>query len=189
MNSRLLAVGIFAASSIIVAGCPAAGPLPPPPSGQSGSGWNVKIVWTDVYNGTEDTITFEGKITQRAPPITRHASNDPGFEAPPGSIAMVGSGKAEGSRAGWKSCNPGIDIVPSGNVDATFTAIVARDTITVAAYADLETALSGVWAPPIAVPVAGGIADYPPEEVRGDLCPRRSFGQATVTRFGTPPAP
>jgi hypothetical protein len=149
----------------------------------AGSGWTVNIVWTDIYNGIPDTITFDGRITEIATPVTN-------LVAPPGSIAMVGAGTAQGSRAAWKECNPGITTVPSGTVQAIFTGIVAKDTITVAAYPDFDTPLTGVWAPPIAVPVAGGTASYPEDSGgSGDVCSHSTRGTISVMRFGTPPGP
>jgi hypothetical protein len=134
----------------------------------------IKIVWTDFYDGVEDRITFLGDLTD--------------VEGDPANGGMfTGTGTATGSRAGWAACNPGIDVVPSGTVTATFNGILSGPgRITVSAYADVFSELSGISTAPIEVPLDGsqrGI--YTSSEV-GDLCPHSSDGELTLTNLSLP---
>ncbi|HET7182589.1 MAG TPA: hypothetical protein VFI15_10190 [Candidatus Limnocylindrales bacterium] len=129
----------------------------------------VKIVWTDFYNDVEDRITVLGSLTH----------DD-------GGGLYSGTGTATGSRAGWAGCNPGIDSVPSGTVNATFNGFTAGDgTITISAYADVMTQLSGISTAPMTVPIEGGHAVFTSSET-GDLCPHASDGEMFVTGLTLP---
>ena len=136
-------------------------------------GWNVKIVWTDVYDGVLDTITFDGVVD--TVPL-----GDEFF-----GISLIGKGTASGSRGGWKACNPGIDVTPSGTVPATFLAILGDGKLTVSAYADLNTTLTGISTAQFTVDSTvetTQTADFklgaPPPDT---LCPHTSYGTATIT--------
>ena len=134
----------------------------------------IKIVWTDTYSGVADTITFLGNLTGTEPdPVS-------------GGVAYIGTGTATGSRAGWKGCNPGIDVVPSGTVPATFRGYTtATGSIMISAWADVFTTLAGISTAPMEVPIVGGFAQFDLPTV-GDLCPRSSHGEMTVTALVLP---
>jgi hypothetical protein len=144
----------------------------------------VKIVWTDTYDGVADTITFLGDLTDIQPDCSTLPPPD-GPCSIDGATMYMGEGTASGSRAGWAACNPGIDVVPSGTVDATFTAGVDGNTITIGAYANYDTNLSGVITAPFTVTVDAGTASatatYGPTPMVGELCPHNSSGTITVT--------
>jgi len=134
----------------------------------------IKIVWTDTYDGVADTITFLGNLT----------ATEGGPDT--GGVLYTGTGIATGSRAGWAGCNPGIDTVPSGTVDATFNGILTgTGTIMISAYADAFSVLSGISTAPMEVPIVGGFAQFDSPLV-GDLCPRSSHGEMTVTQLVLP---
>ncbi len=141
-------------------------------------GWLVKIAWTDLYDGTPDTITFDGVVD--TVPL--------GDEYP--GISLIGTGTATGSRTGWKACNPGIDVTPSGTVPAIFLAILDGDRLTVSAYADVNTTLTGISTSPFTVDSTVETAQTvevnlgPPI---GTLCPHTSYGKATITPVQSPP--
>jgi hypothetical protein len=142
------------------------------------SGWNVQISWTDVYNGVQDTITFDGvvdEVDEDYPDVAE------------GTIYMKGTGTASGRRAGWAGCNPGIDVTPNGTASATFQAIVGDDTITISAFADFGTVLSGISTAPFEVPVEGGSALLAAGRLVGDVCKHNSFGTMTATPYEPPP--
>jgi hypothetical protein len=134
-------------------------------------GWEVRIVWTDTYDGVKDTVTFDG-VVDTIPLGDEFVG-----------ISLIGKGTASGSRAGWVGCNPGFGETSPATVPATFLAIIANGTITVSAYADIGTALSGVSTgyftadstaeDPPAVTI-------PPNAVVGDPCPHNSYGTATL---------
>jgi hypothetical protein len=135
-------------------------------------GWNVTIVWTDVYDGIFDTITFDG-IVDTVPLGPEYAG-----------ISLIGEGTASGSRAGWKACNPGIDVIPSGTVPATFLGILDGPNLTVSAFANLNTTLTGISTSQFTVDITDGTpqtvgVDLGPP--RGTLCPHTSYGGATIT--------
>jgi hypothetical protein len=134
----------------------------------------IKIIWTDTYDGVDDTITFLGDLTTAVPdPVS-------------GGVMYTGTGTATGSRAGWKACNPGIDLVPSGTGSATFNGyLTGTGSIMIAAYADVGTALAGISTEPMEVPIIGGFAQADQPTV-GDLCPHRSHGEMTVTMLSLP---
>ncbi len=134
----------------------------------------INIVWTDFYDGVEDRIIFLGTLTGSEPnPIS-------------GGVMYTGKGTATGSRAGWAACNPGIDVVPSGTVEATFNAfLTGSDEITISAYADIMTQLSGISTAPMTVPIAGGTAIFTSTET-GELCPHSSDGELTLTGLTLP---
>lgn len=134
----------------------------------------IKIIWTDTYDGVADTITFLGDLTTAVPdPVS-------------GGVMYTGTGTATGSRAGWKACNPGIDLVPSGTGPATFNGyLTGTGSIMIAAYADAGTALAGISTEPMEVPIVGGFAQADQPTV-GDLCPHGSHGEMTVTMLSLP---
>ena len=134
----------------------------------------IKIVWTDTYDGVADTITFLGNLTGTEPdPVS-------------GGVAYVGTGTASGSRAGWKGCNPGIDVVPSGTVSATFRGYTTpTGSIMISAWADVFTDLAGISTAPMEVPIVGGFAQFDLPTV-GGLCPHSSHGEMTVTALVLP---
>jgi hypothetical protein len=134
----------------------------------------IKIVWTDFYNGVEDRIIFLGDLTStEADPVS-------------GGVMYTGTGTATGSRAGWAACNPGIDEVPSGTVDATFNGyLTGNGEITISAYADIMTQLSGISTAPMTVPLTGGRAIFT-SSVTGELCPHSSDGELTLTALTLP---
>jgi hypothetical protein len=158
-------------------------------------GWDVNIAWTDVYDNVADTIIFKGVVDT----VEDNQLGD--------QVYMTGVGTASGSRAGWKGCNPGIDVTPSGTVSATFQAIIIGDRITISAFADVFTELSGISTAPMEVDVFGGTATYgnvppppgytpppgatptPTPLIIGDLCPRYSYGTMTVTPISTSAQP
>jgi hypothetical protein len=146
----------------------------------------VKIVWTDTYDGVDDTITFLGDLTDIQPSCSTVPPPD-GPCSIDGSVMFMGTGTATGSRAGWAACNPGIDVIPSGTVDATFTASVDGNMMTVGAYADYDTNLSGVITGLFTVPLDDGTATFAPPPAQGptpppgELCPHHSSGVITVT--------
>jgi hypothetical protein len=134
----------------------------------------IKIVWTDTYDGVADTITFLGDLTGTEPdPVS-------------GGVVYVGTGTATGSRAGWKGCNPGIDVVPAGTGPATFRgAVTATGSIMISAWADISHPLVGISTAPMEVPIVGGFAQFDLPAV-GELCPHSSHGELTVTALVLP---
>ena len=134
----------------------------------------IKIVWTDTYDGVADTITFLGNLTATEPdPVS-------------GAVLYTGTGTASGARAGWARCNPGIDVVPSGTVDATFNGyLTGTGSIMISAYADVFTVLAGISTAPMEVPIVGGFAQFDSPTI-GELCPHGSHGEMTVTSLVLP---
>ena len=143
------------------------------------AGWDVNISWTDVYDGVADTITFVGVVDQV----------DPDFPVEEGTVYLKGirHGIAVRARAG-AGCNPGIDHTPSGTVSCDFQAILSGDTISVSAFADVFTELSGISTPPFEVDAEGGTAIYgnpPPPPAHAGACTmpcRRRRRTATCAR-------
>lgn len=141
-------------------------------------GWNVTIVWTDLYDGVLDTITFDGVVD------TVPLGDD--FIG----ISLIGEGTASGSRAGWKACNPGVDVIPSGTVPATFLGILDGQNLTVSAFANLDTTLTGISTSQFTFDITAGTPQTvgfdlgPP---RGTLCPHTSYGGATITPVQSSP--
>jgi hypothetical protein len=156
------------------------------------SGWDVEISWTDVYDGVADTFLFNGVVDTVE-------DNPLGDE-----IYMTGTGTASGSRAGYYACNPGFDVVPSGTVPAFFQGVIVGDKITISAFADVDTVLSGVQTAPFEVDLFGGTVTYgnppspgaspsgspsPSPTLYGDLCPRFHYGTMTATPISIDVAP
>jgi len=134
-------------------------------------GWEVKIAWTDSYDGVLDTMTFDG-VVDTVPLGDEYVG-----------ISLVGTGTVSGSRSGWKACNPGIDVTPSGTVSATFLAILQDDMLTISAYADGGTELSGISTAMFTVDATVDgeqtvRVDLGPPV--GELCPYTSYGTATI---------
>jgi hypothetical protein len=143
---------------------------------QKGDGWFVKIIWTDFFNGIPDTITFRGIIDKQKP-----VPGQPNY--------FVGTGQAFGSRDGWKSCNPGIDVAPSGTGTAEFQGGIEGDELVIAAWPAINHPLSGIFAGPFRLPVEGGAAQQPAQSVNvqpDPLCPHSQAWTVELTRFGTP---
>ncbi len=147
----------------------------------------VKIIWTDTYAGVADTIVFLGDLTEIQPDCSAEPPPD-GPCSIDGSTMYIGKGTATGSRAGWAACSPGIDGAPSGTVDATFTGGVNGGTITIGAYANFKTSLSGVITAPFTVALADGsaTATFGPTPLVGELCPHTSSGTITVAGLQLP---
>jgi len=134
-------------------------------------GWEVKITWTDTYDGIPDTMTFDG-VVDTVPLGDEFVG-----------ISLIGKGTVSGSRSGWRSCNPGIDVTPNGTVSATFLAILQDDLLTVSAYADIETVLAGISTAPFTVDATVDTEQtvtLDPGPVVGDLCPHNSYGTAKI---------
>jgi hypothetical protein len=134
-------------------------------------GWEVKIVWTDSYDGVLDTMTFDG-VVDSVPLGDEYVG-----------ISLIGRGTVSGSRSGWKACNPGIEVAPNRTVSATFLAILQDKMLTVSAYADGGTVLAGISTAPFTVD-----ATVDEEQtVSVDLgppvaepCAHKSYGTATI---------
>jgi hypothetical protein len=144
------------------------------------SGWDVDISWTDTYDGALDTIIFDGVVD--TVPLTDEFYG----------ISLIGEGTASGSRGGWKNCNPGIDVVPSGTVPATFTAVIDSEakTIAISAYANLNTALSGIWTGIFFFDLeeeGEQTVEIDPLPPLGELCPHNSYGTATIKPINPDP--
>jgi hypothetical protein len=135
-------------------------------------GFRVKLTWTDVFDGIEDTVVFEGIIDTIEPSLG------------PDSVYMTGRGTATGSRPGWTHCNPGIDVVPSGTAPATLGGTIIGDTITIAAFA--EEGLAGVTTDDFEVPLEGGRYSISHPIPVGELCPRTSRGVIEMTPLSPP---
>ena len=133
--------------------------------------WDVNISWTNSYNGVPDTMTFVGVVDTLDP------------NSPDDVFLMMGTGTVSGDRGGWKACNPGIDELPFGTVPAQFHAVVGEETISVSAFAEPFTALSGISTANFDVDIDGGTDDFPRTQTAGELCPHFSYGNATVTPF------
>lgn len=145
----------------------------------------ITITWTDSYDGVKDIIFFRGDLTEIAPRC------DAVFvEAGPcsidGSTLYRGKGTATGDKAGWKACNPGIDLLPSGTGAAAFTGVVKDGKITIGAYADLGTPMEGALTGAFVVPVGGGTATFAPTPVVGTVCPHFSYGTIEVIGLKLP---
>lgn len=153
------------------------------------AGWHEKtegavtILWTDTYNGIDDTITFVGTLD--------HV--DPGANGMPN---YWGIGIATGTRAGWAACNPGFDGPTSGTGQAIFNAYPTRNGyIEIAAYVTAGDALAGISTEPVEVKLEDGvtfipvIAAPPPGDNGGANCPHGSFGQVELSGLTLPPAP
>ena len=134
-------------------------------------GWEVRIEWTDSYDGVLDTMTFDG-VVDTVPLGDEFVG-----------ISLIGRGTVSGSRSGWKACNPGIDVTPNGTVSATFLAILQDDMLTVSAYADFDTVLSGISTAPFefdaTVETEQTLTIVPSSPV-GEPCPYTSYGTAKV---------
>jgi len=134
-------------------------------------GWEVRITWTDTYDGIPDTMTFDG-VVDTVPLGDEYVG-----------ISLIGKGTVSGSRSGWKSCNPGIDVTPNGTASATFLAILSDETLTVSAFAELGTALEGIST---SIFTVDSTIETPqtvtvePGPLVGDLCPHNSYGTATI---------
>ena len=135
------------------------------------AGWLVEIYWSDVYDGTDDQIKFDGFV-----------SADSTID---GVTSMSGTGTATGSRAGWKSCNPGIDVVPMGSGDATFFATQTADRLDVGAFA--EGPLAGVSTHVFTffepMKPVNRFSEIEPLAPVGDLCPTTHEGLAVIRPF------
>lgn len=134
-------------------------------------GWEVLITWTDVYDGVLDTIIFDG-VVDTVPLGDEYVG-----------ISLIGKGTASGSRGGWKACNPGIEDTPSGSVSATFLGIIADKTLTVSAYADFNTTLSGISTSIFTIDMeieAEQTVEVTLGPPRGELCPHTSYGTAKI---------
>jgi hypothetical protein len=134
----------------------------------------IEIVWTDVYDGFPDTVTFKGELSAIQP------------DSVGGAVVYVGTGTATGSRKGWKDCNPGIAIIPSGSGPATFMGVVQGGMITISAFADIGTPLSGVTTAPFEVSLGGGKKSYGPTTPVGEPCAHSSSGTITVQSLDLP---
>ena len=136
----------------------------------------IQIWWTDTFDGNDDTIYFRGDLTAIDTSI-------------PGSVAYVGTGLATGTRDGWKACNPGIDDVPEGTVNATFMAGVQDGQLTIAAFPDATTSLAGIFAGPFVVPL-DEIDDYEwdldPSPLLGEVCPHNSRATIRIKGLALP---
>ena len=108
---------------------------------------------------------------------------------------LTGVGTVGGSRSGWKACNPGIDVTPAGTGSDTFFAVVdsAAQTVSVSAYAEVETVLAGISTELFIAPLepayakGGATVQIQPRQPFGDLCPHNSFGTATIEGTATGP--
>ena len=132
----------------------------------------IKITWTDVFNGIADTFTFEGF----ADTIDPNTSGN-------GVTTLTGTGTMSGKPAGLESCNPGIDVVPSGNGAAEFVASIAGDQVSIGAFPALASADFGVSTQPFTLDRKGGSADdqESPRQRGSDLCPQSWTGKITAT--------
>jgi hypothetical protein len=85
-------------------------------------------------------------------------------------------------------------------VPAFFQGVIVGDKITISAFADVFTVLSGVQTAPFEVDLFGGTVTYgnppspgaspqSPRPVIGDLCPRFSYGTMTATPISIDVAP
>ena len=138
-------------------------------------GWDVRIEWTDEYDGIKDTVVFVGVVDT----IDQAIPQDP--SQPEAPAFMTGTGTATGRRAGWKGCNPGIPDVPGGGGTATFGATIIGDRIHVGAFTDIDNPLFGVTTGVFDVPIEGGTVTIPRPDPVGSLCPHTSYGTITVT--------
>ena len=151
----------------------------------------VKIVWADVYNGVEDEFTFEGKLDKIV--------TGPECIGGEAVTCLTGTGTVNGDRAGWVGCNPGLEgQIFSGPAKATFNGVIIGDKITISAFADFMSALSGINSGPMEVPLSGGTFTIQPPSRNnlptprpsgapvGELCPRYSFGTLTLNKIDAP---
>lgn len=139
-----------------------------------GDGYVIDIVWTDYYNGIADVITFSGIASRRD-------SGVQGINA-----YYVGGGAVFGSRPGWTSCNPGVDVVPSGFGQADFQAGIQNGEVVIAAYPQIGMPLSGIFAGPFILPAEGGSTTISVPAQPGALCPHRVYGRIEAQPFGNP---
>jgi hypothetical protein len=142
-----------------------------------GDGYLINITWTDTYDGIPDTITFRGLANNRDTSVQ-------GVNA-----YYTGVGTAFGSRAGWKSCNPGIDLVPEGDGPAEFQAGIQGNEVTIGAFPGIDSPLAGIFAGPFILPADGGTAHQTPVEVGGELCRHFVSWDIEATPFGNPRHP
>jgi hypothetical protein len=142
---------------------------------QVGNGYSVSILWRDIYNGIEDDIRFHGLI------INKPQNPSPG-------LTFEGTGRAYGSRLGWKSCNPGFEGDITGSGKASFTAGIEGDQVVIGAFADANTPLSGILAGPFILQAKGDSSvQYPYPYGGGDLTCLHSIGwDMTATAVGDP---
>jgi hypothetical protein len=134
----------------------------------------IEILWTDVYAGSPDHFLFEGELKGYDP------------ESVNGQRIYVGTGTVTGGRGAWVACNPGMDDIELATFDATFNAGLNGDgTITIFAYANVDTPLVGVSTGSMTVSLDGGIVQSIPMPPLGELCPHHSFG--TLEYRGGPP--
>ena len=148
---------------------------------QFGMAWHeqqsspIEIAWTEVYGGQQDIFIYSGELKGYDP------------ESVNGQKVYIGTGFVTGGRGAWAACNPGMEDIQRATVEATFTAGLNADgTITISAYANLDTSLVGVSTGSLTVSVDGGLAESIPMPPFGDKCPHHSFGTLTY-QGGLPP--
>jgi hypothetical protein len=138
--------------------------------------YSIKIEWADVYDGVEDEFEFIGKLDKIV--------TGPECIGGEGVTCLTGKGVVNGDRGGWVGCNPGLaGQLFAGPATATFNGVIVGDTITISAFADFNTALSGVSSAPIEVPLDGPGGSYGPTEPVGDLCPHYSYGTVVLNKI------
>ncbi len=141
---------------------------------QLGDGYSINITWTDVYNGIPDTIRFRGLANRRDSGVR-------GVDA-----YYTGVGTATGSRAGWKSCNPGIDLVPSGSGKAEFQAGLQGEEVSFGAFASIDNPLAGILAWPFTANADFDTVEINQPAIPGALCPHSVVATGDITPFGHP---
>jgi hypothetical protein len=141
---------------------------------QLGDGYLINITWTDVYNGIPDIITFRGLADHRD-------SGVQGVDA-----YYTGDGTATGSRPGWKSCNPGIDVVPSGSGEAVFQAGLQGDEVTFGAFPAIDNPLAGILAWPFTANADFETVEINQPAIPGALCPHSIQATGDIFPFGHP---
>ena len=140
--------------------------------------YQVKITWTDVYDGIADTFTFSGFVDTLEPD-----------QSGSGATTLSGKGIIEGSRPGWTHCNPGIDTVPSGKGPAILMVSIvdddptsrSGDSASFSAFPDLAAADFGVSTEPFTMTRKGGTLTIQSPRSEGDLCPHTWHGTITAT--------
>lgn len=125
----------------------------------------IHIDYTEVYDGIADAFKYDGF----ADTVDQDLSGN-------GVWTINGKGTMSGSRPGWRRCNPGIDVTPSGSGPAIFVASISGETVSIGAFPDLGSAEWGISSEPFTMDREGGTLTIRSEGTIGDLCPRSWYG-------------
>jgi Family of unknown function (DUF6055) len=125
----------------------------------------IHIDYTEVYDGIADAFKYDGFADK----VDQDLSGN-------GVWTINGTGTMSGSRPGWRHCNPGIEVTPSGSGPAIFVASVSGETVSIGAFPDAASADWGISTEPFTMDRKGGTLTIKSGNAIGDLCPRSWYG-------------